>query len=318
MNKPTTNSILTPLRWVASFLVLLFLVIHLIPRALGEREGGNRYSDVKTPLLKRHEIQQQQSVSSAPLDPNGCSLWTPTGSLNTARDSHTATLLPNGMVLVAGGFGPVRASAELYDPVSGTWTPTGSLNTARAQHTATLLPNGMVLVAGGFDSNVNPSASAELYDPASGTWMPTGSLNTARTTHTATLLPNGMVLVAGGFGASGDLPNAELYDPATGTWTPTGSLNVARTFHTATLLNNGMVLVAGDPALAALSPARNCTIRRPEVGLSRAASTSRAKSTRRPCCPMAWCWSQAVDPAALLRPRNCTIRRAGRGCSAAI
>ena len=98
--------------------------------------------------------------------------WTATGSLNTARDQHTATLLPNGKVLVVGGFdssGNVSESAELYDPASGnpasgTWTATGSLNTRRSNHTATLLPNGKVLVAGGSDSSFNPSASAELYD----------------------------------------------------------------------------------------------------------------------------------------------------------
>src|SRR5205807_95306 len=123
--------------------------------------------------------------------------WTETGSLNTARDYHTATLLQNGMVLGAGGFDKSNsssASAELYDPASGTWTETGSLNTARAQHTATLLQNGMVLVAGGFDKTGFASASAELYDPASGTWTATGSLNTARFDYTATLLQNGMVL----------------------------------------------------------------------------------------------------------------------------
>src|SRR3954454_8477210 len=80
MNKPTINTILTRLRWVASFLVLLFLLIHLIPRALGEREGGNRSSH-ETPFLKQHERLEQQSVS-APLDPNGCSSWAPTGNLN--------------------------------------------------------------------------------------------------------------------------------------------------------------------------------------------------------------------------------------------
>ena len=79
--------------------------------------------------------------------------WTKTGSLATARASHTATLLPNGKVLVAGGGVPRLASAELYDPASGTWTATGSLATARYAHTATLLPNGKVLVAGGGDSN---------------------------------------------------------------------------------------------------------------------------------------------------------------------
>ena len=98
------------------------------------------------------------------------------------------------MVLVAGGFDRhfnILASAELYDPASGTWTATGSLNTARYLHTATLLQNGMVLVAGGQDSNFIVSASAELYDPASGTWTATGSLNAAREFHTETLLQNG-------------------------------------------------------------------------------------------------------------------------------
>ena len=76
--------------------------------------------------------------------------WTATSSLNIGRWAHTATLLQNGMVLVAGGTGGVGAntSAELYDPASGTWTVTGSLNTGRFYHTATLLQNGIVLVAG--------------------------------------------------------------------------------------------------------------------------------------------------------------------------
>jgi hypothetical protein len=91
-------------------------------------------------------------------------VFTNTGSLAAARYDHTATLLPNGKVLVAGGddgSGLVFASAELYDPASGTWTGTGSLGAARYEHTATLLPNGKVLVAGGVGTG-SPSASAEL------------------------------------------------------------------------------------------------------------------------------------------------------------
>ena len=87
-----------------------------------------------------------------------------TGSLNTARYAHTATLLPNGKVLVAGGGGSsgFLSSVELYDPASGTWTATGSLNAARYLHTATLLPNGKVLVAGGYNNTIGALASAEL------------------------------------------------------------------------------------------------------------------------------------------------------------
>src|SRR5437867_1194536 len=175
-----------------------------------------------------------------------------TGSLATARYFHTATLLPNGKVLVAGGDGngPSQESAELYDPASGTWTATGSLSPGTSEHTATLLPNGTVLVAGGVNGDIfefgSILANAELYDPTSGTWTATGSLGAARGEHTATLLPNGKVLVAGGVSNSYSfLVSAELYDPASGTWTATGSLGAARNGHIATLLPNGKVLVAG-------------------------------------------------------------------------
>ncbi len=147
--------------------------------------------------------------------------FTYTGSLNTARVWHTATLLNNGLVLMAGGYGAVgayigpSASAELYNPATGTFSyTTGSLTTARYSHTATLLNNGLVLMAGGW----GPSgilASAELYNPATGTFTSTGNLNTARELHTATLLNNGPVLIAGGYGSSGALAGAELYEPAT-------------------------------------------------------------------------------------------------------
>jgi N-acetylneuraminic acid mutarotase len=176
--------------------------------------------------------------------------WTITGSLNTARSSHTATLLPNGQVLVAGGFnGNVLASAELYDPASGKWLASGNLSIARDGHTATLLPNGQVLVAGGSGVTLNTLSSAELYDPATGKWTVTGNMNTARDGHTATLLPNGRVLVVGGNAFVNNsfviFSSAELYNPSTGTWTKTSSMSAAREIHTATLLPNGQTLVAG-------------------------------------------------------------------------
>lgn len=174
--------------------------------------------------------------------------WTPTGSLATARVDHTATLLPNGQVLVAGGYGQNAvplSSAELYSPATGTWTATGSLQTARTEHTATLLQTGQVLVVGGLGAS-GTVASAELYEPASGTWSTTGSPSMARVDHTATLLPNGNVLLAGGI--SPNMPSlaiAELYNPNSGTWSLTGSLETGRDAPLATLLANGNVLVAG-------------------------------------------------------------------------
>ena len=183
-----------------------------------------------------------------------------TGSMATARRFHTATLLGNGKVLVAGGEdagATAFSSAELYDPTTGTFSPTkGSMTAPRVGHTATLLGNGKVLIAGGAtDATENALSSAELYDPATDSFTATaGSMASARVSHTATLLKDGRVLIVGGdtifFNGIPNtnlqsLASAEIFDPSTGTFTATGSLSVARESHTATLLSNGTVLVAG-------------------------------------------------------------------------
>ena len=189
--------------------------------------------------------------------------WRPTGSMNQARWRHTATVLPNGKVLVAGGFAnpiantnaqPVHNSAELYDPVTGQFTPTGSMQTRRGLHVAQLLTNGKVLVAGGRTCDAPPAScdftvrtnTAEIYDPATGQFTPTGSMNVPRHTTSAVLLHNGKVLVPAGFSAPDphDTDNtADLYDPSTGRWTLTGNLNVARARQGGMLLPDGRVVV---------------------------------------------------------------------------
>ena len=159
-------------------------------------------------------------------------VWSNAPPLTSARGSHTATLLPSGMVLIAGGAtvsdycqNPVANSAELYDPDAGSRV-TGSLNANRGGHTASLMPDGRLLAAGGIalaSQSSDTLDSAELYDPTTSGWEYTGKLNTARTYHTATLLTNGKVLVAGGVDAYGTngahgTNSAELYEtfPANG------------------------------------------------------------------------------------------------------
>jgi hypothetical protein len=181
-------------------------------------------------------------ASAASQEPSGFRL---TGSLQTPRSGHTATLLENGKVLVAGGSGD--ASAELYDPVTETFSPTGNMSTPRYFHTATLLSNGKVLIAGGYGpkSNLN---SAEIYDPTNGTFSVTGSMSVARNSHTSTLLKDGRVLITGGGSDQGldrAVNSAEIYDTANGIFIVTGSMLSERANHTATLLTSGEVLISG-------------------------------------------------------------------------
>ena len=163
----------------------------------------------------------------------------PAGTMNYPRSDQTATLLPDGLVLIVGGYdnGLPLASAELYDPATGIFSQTGSLTNARYLHSATLLPDGHVLIAGGVDGG----STAELYDPKSGAFGPTGSMATERAFQSSTLLPDGRVLVAGGAQDA----SVEIYDPESGGFTATGSMGTFRQSCTATLLSNGRVLIAG-------------------------------------------------------------------------
>jgi WD40 repeat protein len=223
--------------------------------------------------------------------------FTSTGDMVNARGFHTATLLADGRVLVAGGgtrSGPICingiSSAELYDSGTGSFVTTGTMTNPRYNHTATLLLNEQVLVIGGLGSTTDCEdlgtpvlSSAELYNPSTDSFKATGSMAKARSGHTATLLANGKVLIVGGTDESfvAGVKTAELYDALTSMFSSTGSVSTARSGHTATLLANGKVLITGgidrtnpnspaatskaelyDPATGTFTPTNNMTVAR--------------------------------------------------------
>jgi hypothetical protein len=199
----------------------------------------------------------------AVLDPR----WTTTtNAMTAARQGHTATLLPNGRVLVAGGATTgttAIATAELFDPATGTWAATASMTGARRLHAAVLLgttgsatTSGKVLVSGGINGTTS-LATAQLYSPTAGTWVAATNLNAPRHQHAATLLSDGRVLVAGGLNGTTVLNTAAVFNPASGAgaWTATSAMVRAVRAHTATLLSvpansslNNRVLVVGGNA----------------------------------------------------------------------
>ncbi|WP_406624077.1 IPTL-CTERM sorting domain-containing protein [Acidovorax sp. SDU_ACID1] len=177
--------------------------------------------------------------------------WLGAAALPAPRSYHTQTLLPNGRVLVAGGWALVQPpnvtelskATLLYDESTDAWTDAAPMQIGRYRHTATLLPDGSVLVAGGT-SMASPGA-AETYDPSTNQWQATGSMNTPRIGHTATLLPDGRVMVAGGINGPDTFATVEFYDPATRQWTAGPDMSAKRSGHRAVPLIDGRVLVLG-------------------------------------------------------------------------
>lgn len=175
---------------------------------------------------------------------------TPTGSLAQARFAHGAAALPDGRVLIAGGYATnssngMTTSAELYDPSTGTYASAAALAVARAEHATVTLADGRILVVGGIGLSGGGSAnlaSAEIYDPSTGAWTTTGAMNAPRRSPLALALSNGKVLVAGGDAAAA---TSEIFDPASGTFTPSGSFVAPRVSFARALLADGRVLVAG-------------------------------------------------------------------------
>jgi len=184
------------------------------------------------------------------------------------RRGHTATLMGDGRILMAGGSG--AADAQLIDPLTG-GGPESTMNIAREGHTATLLPTGKVFVAGTELST--DGSTTEIYDPSTNTWSSATSMSANRGLHTATLLLNGKVLITGGCDALGSpLSSTEIYDPVTNSWSSAAAMSATRCLHTATLLSTGDVLVTGgfglnsaeiyDPATNSWAPAASMSASR--------------------------------------------------------
>lgn len=169
-----------------------------------------------------------------------------TGNMALARATHSATLLADGTVLIAGGYDGdchIR-DTELYDPAVRAFRPGPPLSAARCGHAAIALGDGKLLLVGGWGIR-DPLASADLFDPARGTFASTGTMTVARGGATATLLRDGTVLVTGGTDGARMLASAERYDLRSGLFIPAGDMTTPRSAHTATLLADGRVLIAG-------------------------------------------------------------------------
>lgn len=213
--------------------------------------------------------QTVQPSASAEIFTPRTGTWKPVDDMLVPRFEHTATLLPDGRVLIAGGLGVVDgrvqpvAAVELYDPNTRTFSRTSPLVQARSDHAAVALDDGRVLVVGGDAGDV-ASAGGEVYNPAIGGWVQAASLHQPRRGHSATLLADGTVLVAGGEfftgGTRTSLAAAERYDPAEDVWSNAGRMACPRSEHGAALLPDGSVLiVAGDATFPGKPPiAQSC------------------------------------------------------------
>ena len=229
-------------------------------------------NSLKTPaalcLLLVLAAQNARAVSSG--------VWSATGSMSQERYNHSATLLPSGNVMVAGGWGTggydPLTSVEIYNSAAGTWSAGAALSSDRYSHTATLLPNGNVLVVAGIIGG-GYTTTAAYYNPTANSWTATGSLTTGRGSHTATPLQNGRVLVAGGGNDTTRFTSAELYNTSAGTWSATGSMAQARAGHTATLLSDGRVLVTGGFTVWAPDGITSCELYDPNTGAWSAAAS---------------------------------------------
>jgi hypothetical protein len=215
--------------------------------------------------------------------------FTPTGSMTDARDGHTATLLQDGRVLIAGGTGGENdaplASDEIYDPATGTFTATAAMSVGRADHTASLLDGGWVFVTGGTSGDYfNAIDSTEGYDPTTGAWQDLGSMTTARAGHTATYLGSLVsvgpaFLICGGIDGSGAfVATCERYDFVLGTFAVAGTMTSVRYDGAAVLLKDGRVLLVGGTVNKDDAAANTADLYSATAGLSSAGPMTAARA----------------------------------------
>jgi hypothetical protein len=195
------------------------------------------------------QIRHDTTLRSAEVFDPKRGRWRTVGNLLDPRELHTATVLPDATVLLAGGFsnGKILDTAEIYLPSRNRFARTGSLHTARFGHTAIAVPSG-ILVLGGRTSRDRSLATTERYNFQTRTWTEGPAMAQDRFRHTSTLLQDGRVLLTGGYSSTArkTLDTAEIYDPAAGTFTLLASrMTDGRMDHTATLLVDGRVLVCG-------------------------------------------------------------------------
>lgn len=220
--------------------------------------------------------QQWPGIATCEVYKSASRQWETVASMNTGRFGHTATLLPNGNILVIGGYNTYNdylSSVELYNPSLNIWTTVASLTSARVFHTATLLSTGEVLVVGGRNAN-GTIGTAEKYDYRTNLWSSAGTIPQARFHHTTSLLHNGDVLIAGGVSLSGSglLPveTTAIYNPSVNTWILTDSLYTSKAASQSTLLPDNTILVTGGYTSTSCTVSGVCFIYNPGLGYQQA------------------------------------------------